>query len=61
MVNVALLLDDKTDNLNDVINTNIIPICYNQPWNQDYTGFRAHNYDEVLTKITEINNLVYLY
>ena len=61
LINVTFLLDDKTGNLNDIKNTNIIPICYNQPWNQDYTGFRIFNYNEALIKIIEINNLVYLY
>ena len=44
-----IILDDSTKNLEDVLQArSAIPVCFNQPWNQDWQGLRIYNYKQFL-------------
>ena len=44
-----LLLDDYTGNLVKVLDgKNAVPVCFNQPWNQDWKGNRVYTYKQFL-------------
>ncbi|MBI2004015.1 hypothetical protein HYS72_00970 [Candidatus Pacearchaeota archaeon] len=48
------LLDDYTKNLQRIsMVRNSIPICFNQPWNQDWNGQRVNSYDKFLEIINK--------
>lgn len=50
------LLDDYTENLKRVDEMKSSrPICFNQPWNQDWKGQRVKSYNEFL-EIINLNN-----
>lgn len=46
LVMADILVDDCLDNANGFEGDFI---CYDQPWNRQYAGLRAHNFDEVLS------------
>ena len=43
------LLDDCTANLERIRQErNSIPVCFDQPWNQDWKGLRVESYNKFL-------------
>ena len=43
------LFDDGIHNLESALNSkNSIPVCFNQPWNQDWKGLRVYSHQEFL-------------
>lgn len=47
LMNVDLLVDDAVHNLQAAVISNTIPICVDQPWNQDWKGHRISNIREL--------------
>lgn len=48
------LIDDSVINCDTVAQHGILPICYNQPWNQDWGGMRAHDFYDVHDLVLEL-------
>ena len=43
------LLDDRCPELENILQgRKSVPVCFDQPWNQDWKGLRVHNYQEFL-------------
>ncbi|MEK6907080.1 MAG: hypothetical protein AABW45_00990 [Nanoarchaeota archaeon] len=43
------LLDDRVPELENILRgKKSVPVCFNQPWNQDWKGLRVYNYQEFL-------------
>lgn len=49
LVKTDILLDDALHNLNSFKYG--APVCFNQPWNQEYSGYRVHDWLEFETFI----------
>jgi 5'(3')-deoxyribonucleotidase len=48
LMKIDLLVDDAVHNLQAaVVNSNTIPICVDQPWNQNWNGHRIQNIEEL--------------
>jgi 5'(3')-deoxyribonucleotidase len=52
LVKTDILLDDALHNLNKCES---IPICFNQPWNQNYEGTRVNGWLEFEKLVNELN------
>jgi 5'(3')-deoxyribonucleotidase len=52
--NLDVLIDDCTENLEKARAAGIYPICFKQSYNEDFTGFRSNNYNEILEQIKVI-------
>lgn len=55
IVNADILLDDGVHNLE--IFKSGIPICFNQSYNQDWTGERVHNWVEFVSFVEELEKM----
>lgn len=49
-----LLFDDAIINLDMAKQAGILPVCYNQPWNQDWTGLRVHDFLDVYDLVVQL-------
>lgn len=54
-IRLDVLIDDCGVNLKRCYHNDItIPICFDQPWNQDWAGVRAHDYDEAIWLVSSV-------
>jgi len=50
-----VLLDDGEHNLEAVKGNGCTPVCFDQPWNQNWKGERVHSYGAFLQMIVTLN------
>lgn len=57
LIKCDILIDDCTDNLLKAQRAKIVPIAIARPWNTDWKGARAKSFKEILTVISQIEDL----
>lgn len=45
--NYDIIIDDSAENLEDIIIHGGRAVCYNQPWNKNWTGERVYNFNHL--------------